>query len=556
MSSDQPQLDEGRFSTTTPTSQAPNPSGFRVTASEVLTVLFCGLALSAGWGVRGNWGHEFGAMIPGALAAMATVLTLGRTDWHRRIPYFAFFGALGWSFGGSISYMWVIGYAHSGHAPSVLYGFACLFVIGFLWGSLGGLGTALPAALDRQRLSELIIPTCAVFVAWFIQAILMEIGEQDEALLLRDYGATATEFLKGLHYNWYDTDWVAALSAAGAVLILAVIRRRVDWGTCFILALAAGWWIGFTVLTPGLGIRMTPNRGDSWAGMLGMVGAGFIFLLSCRLYAVAWSTLVVGLIGGLGFSGATLFELLELTTGYKTNWHSVLEQTYGFINGLGVGVAMVFLARRTPRVSDEPATRRWTETFCVAFVLVVITWLNIRKNMIFIWLPGKVIPEEMYGLSATAWFNLAYFCLAATVLIPLVYHRRVRKIAIVPESWLGRGQLLFLVFLWWIIVGDLSRYLPFDDRRMITEGVIFCNACVLTMFALLLPNVTCGMPYEQPYDWPRVLKRTLGWGLTACALVVLLEFAVTRVTWGDKFSGHGKQHIRFGPNSTTGKYPP
>ena len=31
----------------------------------------------------------------------------------------------------SISYMQVIGYTHSGHAPSVLYGFACLFVIGF-----------------------------------------------------------------------------------------------------------------------------------------------------------------------------------------------------------------------------------------------------------------------------------------------------------------------------------------------------------------------------------------------------------------------------------------
>ena len=62
--------------------------------------------------------------------------------------YFAFFGAFGWAFGGSISYMQVIGYTHSGHLPSQFYGFAGLYIIGFLWGSLGGAGTALPAVLD------------------------------------------------------------------------------------------------------------------------------------------------------------------------------------------------------------------------------------------------------------------------------------------------------------------------------------------------------------------------------------------------------------------------
>ena len=108
------------------------------------------LSLSVGWGIRGNFGHEYGAMIPGALAAMAAVLLSGRSDWLAAVPFFAMFGALGWSFGGSISYMQVIGYTHSGHSPSVLYGFANLFVIGFLWAALGGAGTALPAVADRR----------------------------------------------------------------------------------------------------------------------------------------------------------------------------------------------------------------------------------------------------------------------------------------------------------------------------------------------------------------------------------------------------------------------
>ena len=114
------------------------------------------LSLSLGWGIRGNFGHEYGAMIPGALAAMAAVLLVGRPDWLPAIPFFAMFGALGWSFGGSISYMMVIGYTHSGHSPSVLYGFACLFVIGFLWAAPGGAGTALTAVAGRSRVAELL----------------------------------------------------------------------------------------------------------------------------------------------------------------------------------------------------------------------------------------------------------------------------------------------------------------------------------------------------------------------------------------------------------------
>src|SRR5438309_3547570 len=135
----------------------------------VWLILGTALSLSIGWGIRGNFGHEYGAMIPGVLASLAAVLLSGRSDWHRRSLFFAFFGALGWSFGGSISYMQVIAYTHSGHSGSVLYGFACLFVIGFLWAAMGGAGTALPALVDRDRLTEFFAPLTAVFGGWLVQ---------------------------------------------------------------------------------------------------------------------------------------------------------------------------------------------------------------------------------------------------------------------------------------------------------------------------------------------------------------------------------------------------
>ncbi|MGH9834103.1 MAG: hypothetical protein ACRD9Y_13870, partial [Blastocatellia bacterium] len=293
------------------------------------------LSLSIGWGIRGNFGHEFGAMIPGALAAMAVVLLSGREDWHRRIAYFAMFGALGWSFGGSVSYGQVIAYTHSGHSLSVLYGFASLFVIGFVWAAMGGAGTALPAVLDRKQLTEFFPPLVAVFIAWLAQDIF-------ENTLF----AVNSQYRQESLLYWYDTDWLAALSAIIAIAAFSIVRRRFDGASSLILHMAIGWWVGFALLVLVLGWRMTPPRGDNWAGCVGMTAGMLVYFQRRGLSQATWASLVTGFIGGFGFATATLFKLIAIKTGWNTNWHSVLEQTYGFINGIGVAIAMIFLARR------------------------------------------------------------------------------------------------------------------------------------------------------------------------------------------------------------------
>ncbi|PYI87683.1 MAG: hypothetical protein DME26_05370 [Verrucomicrobia bacterium] len=327
------------------------------------------LSLSIGWGIRGNFGHEFGAMIPGALAAMAAVLLSGREDWYRRVAYFAFFGALGWSFGGSMSYMQVIAYTHCGHSASVLYGFACLFVIGFLWAAMGGAGTALPTLLDRDRLTEFFAPLTAVLIAWCLQYFV-------EKWLV----AVNPDFRHESLLYWNDTDWLAALLAIVAVLVLALIRRRFDNASSLILHMAMGWWIGFLLLVNVLGWRMTPPRGDNWAGCVGMVGGMFVYLGRHRLGAVLWASLVAGFVGGFGFATAILLKLIEVKSGWQTNWHSILEQTYGFINGLGIAAAMYCLARRTPKVNDEPPLQRWTEIYARKFTRSRSCWWASRTS--------------------------------------------------------------------------------------------------------------------------------------------------------------------------------
>ena len=61
-------------------------------------VLLTGLSVSIGWGIRGQFGHEYGAALAGALGGMVVALLSGREDWRRRVPFFAVLGAIGFGF--------------------------------------------------------------------------------------------------------------------------------------------------------------------------------------------------------------------------------------------------------------------------------------------------------------------------------------------------------------------------------------------------------------------------------------------------------------------------
>ena len=440
-------------------------------------------------------------MIPGVLATLAAVLLSGRTDWHRRAVFFALFGALGWSFGGSISYMQVIAYTHSGHSLSQFYGFACLFVIGFLWAALGGAGAALPAFLDRERLTAFLIPLTAVFEAWIFQ----------------DY-AVAKWFPDNPAYRhenplyWYDTDWLAALVAIVAVLVVVMVRRRLEAGSSLILHMAIGWWIGFLVLVNLFGWRMTPPRGDNWAGCVGMVLGLWVYLYRNGLTGVLTASLVCGMIGGFGFASGQLLKLLGVSTGWATNWHSILEQTYGFINGVGLAVALFWVARHAPKTSEEPPVRKWAEPYAAFFVLLVVTYINLVKNPAD-WIKAKAMPPLLYGISVEAWFNIAYSLLACVFLILVFRHRR-RPLPLLSIDSLARAQLMYLVFLWVMVIGNFERALAgFAAQRLVTEGIIFLNAALCTAGIFLSAPANRRQLPGPDFSWSRLLPKIVVAGL-------------------------------------------
>jgi len=470
---------------------------------------------------------------------MTAALVSGREDWRRRAAFFAFFGALGWSFGGSMSYMRVLAYTHTDSLPDVLYGFLCTFVIGFLWGAMGGAGTALPAVLDRDRLTEFLPPLIAIFSAWAAWDYIVR------PFVLPPW----VEAGGTLNLDWYGSDWIGASLALLAMLVFLAFQRRVSPASSLILHMIAGWWAGFLGLVVVLGLRMTPPRGDNWAGCLGMTVALFVYLLRKRLFPVAVAALLAAVFAGFGFSSGLVIRSAGTATGISTNWHSILEQSYGFIQGIGIAVAMGYLSARAAPVNEEPLTRPWAERFSVAFVLVALTWLNISKNMNAVWLPNKVVPERMYGLPAIWWFHFAYLALAAVVMALMARHRRA-PISAMPATELGKGQVLFLVFLWWIVIGNLSRYLPFHPQRMVTEGVILLNACIATVLALSLPREKESVAQLAAPDYARYLKRIAWVGLAVWILTTAVDSGLILPLFDAPFQG---ARFRFGPQALEGR---
>ena len=685
----------------------------------------------------------------------------GREDWRRRVAFFAFFGALGWGFGGSISYMQIISYTHSGHLPSQLYGFAGLFLIGALWAGLGGAGTALPAVMPRERLTALFRPLLWVFGVWWVWTV---IGEPWFETLSNVEDSTWRRHESALY--WFDADWTKAVAALVAVLLFDLWDRRQDkfatlanmaigmgiaaimhvvfaiaglglhipWvavyaglamvammvadlirgysGSTVALALmaavgaAAGWfvqrvsnglglsdaiartlngvfdavglrgpfvryqgdielfrraeavgmadpsftelqrallskydgnleqfqsdlytnwpafyfdynfplhlgwvlgsimgvavyfaifgrfgsesrlllymalgWIaGFIVLPVLLGLRMTPPRSDDWAGILGVYVATLIYLLRYQLAPVAYASIVSAIVGGIGFSGAACLKLIMVRPGnpkapgvtddaaaawshwQNANWHSFLEQSYGFINGIGIALAMGLLAPRVWAVRDDPRVRRWTETFSVAFVLLFLVYVNWRKAAAA-WVEEGAVPELMRMFwfedvewGSVTWFSVVFGIVAATVTVLLIEHTRGPRIPIVPSSNLGKGQLLYLVFLWVCVLFNLEQAITgFSEERLITEAVIFVNAAVATVLLLL---------WARPHDREAIVPahsaqapyaRALFAGVFVAFVTVAAETAIIRGLYGDHHAGHsgrnGQPQMRFGPDA-------
>lgn len=414
--------------------------------------------------------------------------------------------------------------------------------------------------------------------------------------------------------------WV--IGALIGITIYFIFFGKFRNGSSLFVYMGGGWllsFIAFPVLGSLLvsqygGIRMTPPRSDDWAGITGVFIGTSIWLFRNNLRPVAVASLISGTIGGLGFAGMQWLkqlmmsfgnpgilegkgilpgsqEFINITTHWgrwqSQNWHSFLEQSYGFVNGIAIAVSLGYLASRINISTDsdynpKDSTGRWTKAFSTLFVLLALTYVNVFKNVDTwssqlnpdVWknvivnadgsktsdpalwdLPylGRLPGIDFLRMTPSGWFNITWLLLTVACIIIVVRHYRSR-LSIIPKTSLAKGQLIFLILLWIMVVANFERALTgWHPNRLLTEWVIFVNAIVATVLVLLLPFETDTVVMRAEDDYMKKYKRLWILAVSSFVITSLLFLATNRMIYHyPEYSklDHKRYHTRFGPDAS------
>ncbi len=270
-----------------------------------------------GWGIRGQFGHESGAMIAGALAATTLVMLFA--------PHLSSLGgaraaammtvAIG--LGGSMTYGQTVGLTHDaeliGHWGALRWGMLGLFVKGGLW--IGFAATFLGMGLGAVRYTarEMALLMAALFV----------------------------------------------LSLVGATLINAPFdpaEKQLPW-----IYFSDHWHF-----EPDRDLK---PRQEMWGGLLLALGALVLYTRGLRRDRLAGRMALAGILaGGLGFAGGQSVQAFRrwspevFTEGYlapyaevlqHVNWWNTMETTFGVIFGAGLAIGL-WWNRHLIRTDDPP----------------------------------------------------------------------------------------------------------------------------------------------------------------------------------------------------------
>ena len=360
-------------------------------------VLLAALAMAYGWGYRGTVGHEAGAMVPGALLGLAIAMGSARADWQQRGAVIGLFAAVGWAWGGSLSYMEHTFYVASDSLPDVAYGYTMLFFLGALWAGCGGaiLGLALTEPRSElDKLARVFFALCSVFfVFYWIFELNPNLDELNETITVRYF---------------HDGDWLPATVTLIVSGIYWIARPKDRSAAALFFFGALGWWIGYGILTQLFGLRLAPwHRSESWSGVLGLL-IGLIIYLARRKNLAALMLCRYGIVGGgLAFALAVFMRHPSMAKwGPFAQWPELGGWRFSEVMfGLLMGGAMVFGASRLrnldPPAEDTP--RAPLDVFSVFVMLIALTWINTRRHIVRLVRAGGDDPAFL-GLSMPTWF--------------------------------------------------------------------------------------------------------------------------------------------------------
>jgi hypothetical protein len=512
--------------------------------------LLCSLSMAYGWGWRGSYGHEAGAMFPGALLGMSLCLASGRVEWYRRTAAAGLFGAVGWAWGGGLSNMEQTFYVVSDSLPDVLWAFGGVFLVGCLWSGIGSAILSLALTRPRSELNGYIGPLAANGLALFV-AYLFFLARPHDRSAIDDWGKT----------HLHDIKYFAAtvmLVASGAYWLVRTGDRRQTG--LFVQALVA-WGLGYLAFIKLGGIELAPpNRSESWGGFVAVLAVLIVHLARQGNRAAVSMTLMGALTGGLAFVTA-LFLTHPLVVGWGpfaettiTDTWKLTEESFGFLMGLGVALAAARLLRGGLAPPAEDADRKRLDGFSALVLLIVMMWMNLRGNVREWGQRYDVLPHHaIVGLFAWQWFLAVGVLLTLLGLYVLLRAQRGTLTAILPQSAFGKGAILFLSVLW---IGQFAVAIQ-RFAQWKTGGNILVEVTYWVLAALTTWGVMACAPRESARElqtaetrvssdpvWQLGSRYWLSW-----AAVPVLLLTLTAGAMAIQQSPHPKGRMRFGPNA-------
>ena len=323
-------------------------------------VLFAAFAGGMGWGIRGQYGHETGAMIAGLLVSLVLALVFCPHGQAGRVARAVAWGTIAIGFGGSMTYGQTVGLTHDaaliGQGAALRWGMLGLAVKGALWIGFAGAFLGMGLSGVQYRVREM----------FFLMLGLLALHSLGCWVFNQPFDPAA----KLLPKIYFSDDWRWKLG-------LEWKPRREVWG-------------GFLVALAGLVAWTHWFRRDGLAPRLafwGVLGGAIGFPLGQCLQAYhAWNP-------ELFRQG--IWAVLDP----KMNWWNWMETTFGAVMGGTLGLGL-WLNRHRIRVHGEPPfaprmprdhdpIQRWGETPSSPGILVG-DQVRVRQSLT----PPQVHDEE------------------------------------------------------------------------------------------------------------------------------------------------------------------
>ncbi len=364
--------------------------------SLLTTVMLAAMAGGLGWGIRGQYGHETGAMIAGLLVSLTLVSLLCPGGISLRLARAVAWGTIGVAFGGSMTYGQTVGLTHDaaliGNWDALRWGMLGLSLKGALWIGFCGLFLGMGLGGKRYRIVELAAILGVMLALQYVGGRLFnEPFDPAQRVLPQWYFSADWRFLPGADLKPRPELWGGLLLALGGGVAYAGVVRRDTLALRLALFAMLGGAIGFP-------LGQCIQAFHAW---------------NPQLFQSGW--------------GKTIDPI---------NWWNCMETTFGAVWGGVLALGLWLNRRRIAPLSEpiESSMPLWCE---FALIALHVASLIVEEFVTFPWfepiadlaLPLGVIPI----LAVAGGRYWPYFMVLPLTMLPIA-GKTVRKLAYEQDS--------------------------------------------------------------------------------------------------------------------------